>query len=80
MEPGVDKSPLRFTEELQKLQVVCGTARLSPQELSYADLNALLEYTTRLNALLTEDLVVTHTKLFALEDELKAYKIYYNSI
>ncbi|KAF5319161.1 hypothetical protein D9619_008784 [Psilocybe cf. subviscida] len=76
-EPGVDASPLRFTTQLSQLRVVCGTARESPQDLSFADLDALLEYQTKLNALLTEDLVVTHAKLFAMEDKLKAYSIYY---
>lgn len=76
-EPGVDNSPLRFTTQLSQLRVACGTARESPQDLSFADLDALLEYQTKLNALLTKDLVVTHAKLFALEDKLKAYSIYY---
>lgn len=74
----MDASPLRFTTQLSQLRVVCGTARESPQDLSFADLDALLEYQTKLNALLTEDLVVvTHAKLFAMEDKLKAYSIYY---
>lgn len=77
MEPGIDQSPLRFTEELGKLPLVSKRARLLAKQLSFPDLDALLEYTTRLNALLTEDLVVTHTKLFTAEDKLKAYEIYY---
>lgn len=77
MDPGIDASPSRFTENLARLTVVCGTARLSPRDLSFADLDALLEYQTKLNALLTEDLVVTHAKLHAMEDKFKAYSIYY---